>query len=443
MTAQKATTCEDGMIKGKDDFAALLQKPAVPKSMPQCTFTACASVAQPFVGRSCRSGLEIQLLRFVAEYLRFNLSIRCSQSPRGDIDEQGELSHLLLELRQDKCDFVIGAMYPDNDIHMHFKASLAYYEDSYTWFVPLAPKRAAWKGLAYTFRASTWLLVGFVLLLSSYVWHWVSVSSGDHRRFSRLNTCLMNNWSTLLGISVPLQPLRNPLRILFVAAALYSLNLTTVYTSNLIAVFTQPAYDAQLDSIEAVLENGLRLGGREENQDWFHTGYPVDDRISARYNYSEQFQPSTENLVRVRRGQQAMLLSRLFVVSRNYSNLVYGLPTNVLSNQMEIIFEKGFPMVSLFDKAINRIKDNGLIYKFFGDWQYRMAKNNALGADDSEIILTVQHLEGAFAILGYGLLLGVIVFALELVFKSFLSVRLGRFKLVLGYYLTYKYLWVK
>lgn len=443
MSSERVTSCENGQIANPDKFTASVQKAAVPKHMRQCTFTACASVSQPFVSRSCRGGLEILLLRFIAEYMDFNLIVRCTQLPRGDIDEQGQLSDLLLEMRQDKCDFIVGAMYPDNDIHMHFRASLPYYEDSYAWFVPLAPKRAAWKGLAYIFKISTWLLIGTVLLLSSYVWHCVSVASRDLQRFRRLSLCLLNNWSTLLGISVPLQPLRNPLRVLFVAAALYSLNLTTVYTSNLIAVFTQPAYDAQLNSIEAVLESGIWLGGRQEYQDWFETGYPVDEQIAARYNISDDFQPSNENLRRVRLGMQAILVSRLFVVSRNYSNLIYGLPTNVFTNQMEIIFEKGFPLVNLFDKVINRLKDNGILYKFFGDWQYEMAKNNAIGADDSEIILTVQHLEGAFAILGYGLLVAMVVFVLELLFKHKLQVLLWRIRLLNGYYLTVKYVWMK
>lgn len=435
MSAEKVTTCVNGKIAKAEAFGKHLQRAAVPKDMRQCTFTACASTAQPFVTKSCRGGLEILLIKFIADYMNFHLSIRCSKLPRGEIAEDGQLSNLLLEMRQDKCDFIVGSMYPDNDIHMHFKTSLAYYEDSYTWFVPLAPKRAAWKGLAFIFKLYTWMFIGFVLLLSAFVWNFVSVVSGDRPRFRQYSMCLLNDWSTLLCISVPLQPLKTPLRILFMGIALYSLNLTTVYTSNLIAVFTQPAYDDQLDSIEEILASGLPFGGREEYHDWFES----DQQILARYNYSDNFQPSTETLDRVRRRVQAVLLSRLFVISRNYSNLIYGLTTNVFSNQMEIIFEKGFPLVSLFDKVINRVKDNGIIYKFYFDWQAKMEKNNALVGDTSEIILTVQHLEGAFVILAYGLLLSVIVFALELLFKCKFKVAIWRIKLIYGYYLTVKY----
>lgn len=443
MTAEKVTTCFNGKIARSEAFTNFLQKAAVPREMRQCTFTACASTAQPFVGGSCKGGLEIQLIKFIANQLNFNLSIRCSKKPRGEIDENGRLSNLLLELRQDKCDFIIGSMYPDNDIHMHFKATLAYYEDSYTWFVPLAPKRAAWKGLAYIFKLYTWLFIGFVLLLSSFVWNCTSIVSGDRRKFKKFSMCFLNSWSTFLGISIPLQPLRAPLRVLFLVFTLYSLNMTTIYTSNLVAVFTSTTYDLQLSSIEDILETELLLGGREEYYDWFDTGYAVDDRITERYNYSELFEPSTENLDRVRTGQQVMLLSRLFVLSRNYSNLVYGLPTNVFANQMEMIFEKGFPLARLFDKVIHRLKDNGIIYKFFNDWQVRMEKHNAIVEDDAEIILTLQHLEGAFAILGYGLLLSIVMFALEVLFEYKLKVVFCRIKLIYGYYLTIKCLSLK
>lgn len=439
MSSQKVTTCADGRIADAEVFSQQLQKATVPRNMPQCTFTACASTSQPFVTASCRGGLEMVLIRFIANYLNFNLSVRCGKQPRGEIEEDGTLTHLLKDLRDDKCDFIVGAMFPDNDVHLYFRSTLPYYEDQYTWFVPLAPKRAAWKGLAYIFEFPTWAFIGFTLLLSAFVWNFIAVVSQDRRKFRRFSMCLLNNWATLLCHSVPLQPLKTSLRILFMGIALYSLNMTTIYTSNLVAVFTQPAYDAQLASIEAILDSGLPLGGREEYHDWFYTDYPIDQHIARVYNITDAFQPSTENLDMVRQGRRALLLSRWFVISRNYSNKVFALPTNVFHNQLEMIFEKGFPLVNLFDKAINRVKDNGIIYKIEGDWRARMEKNNAIWGGQSEIILTVQHLEGAFAILAYGLLFAVVVFALEVLFSYKFRVAVWKIKFIYGYYLTIKY----
>lgn len=439
MSAEKVAECENGNIPHVDEFSRLLQKAVVPKDLSHCTFTACASTAQPFVTASCKNGLEIQLLKFIANYLNFNLSIFCTRMPRGEVDENGLLSNLLLKLRTDECDLIIGSMYPDNDIHWHFRTSLAYYEDSYAWFVPLAPRQAPWKGLALIFQQYTWLLIAFTLVFSSFFWNIISIVSGDRRKFNRYSMCLLNNWSTLLCISVPLQPLKTSLRILFMGITLYSLNITTIYTSQLISVFTEPAYDRQLATIEEVLRLGLPIGGREEYLDWFMTGYPVDNWIHSRYNSSDDFSPNAENLQRIQRGDQAILLSRLYVTSRNTSKLIYGLPTNVFSNQVEMIFEKGFPLVRLFDKIINRVKDNGIIYKFFDDWRERMSKHDIVVDENAEIILTVMHLEAAFAVLLYGLLLSIVVFVCEVLFHKNLQIRVWRIKLIRGYYLTVRY----
>lgn len=54
--------------------------------------------------------------------------------------------------------------------------------------------------------------------------------------------------------------MRSPLRIFFIALALYSVNLTTIYTSKLINVFTDPPFEDQIDTIVEIVESHLPIG---------------------------------------------------------------------------------------------------------------------------------------------------------------------------------------
>lgn len=75
-----------------------------------------------------------------------------------------------------------------------------------------------------------------------------------------LPLCVMNSLAVILGISSNNRPKHTPLRVFFVLLALYGLNITTIYTSKLITVFTEPAHDQQITTIKEILDAGIPIG---------------------------------------------------------------------------------------------------------------------------------------------------------------------------------------
>lgn len=53
--------------------------------------------------------------------------------PRGEL-KNGSWTGLLGLLRNDRCDFVIGGFFPDNEVHEDFGETSTYFEDTYTWY---------------------------------------------------------------------------------------------------------------------------------------------------------------------------------------------------------------------------------------------------------------------------------------------------------------------
>lgn len=154
--------------------------------------------------------------------------------------------------------------------------------------------------------------------------------------------------------------------------ALYSLNVTTVYTSKLITVFTNPTRDHQMDSVEELLQSKIPIGGRLEYQDWFMNDGKEDGIILQVYNTSDSFQPSTTHLGEVVEGKKIILNSRVHVKSNKHADDIHGLTKNVFSSQLEIIVEKGFPLLPEFNKFIDCMTDTGLITKIYNDFLYNV-----------------------------------------------------------------------
>lgn len=114
--------------------------------------------------------------------------------------------------------------------------------------------------MIHIFRPDTWLLFTVVLVIGSFSWYLLGSVVPEHKAHKQLVMCFINTWAVFLGVSANNRPDLTPLRIFFIILSVYALNTTTIYTSKLISVFTEPAYDEQINSIEKILAAGLPIG---------------------------------------------------------------------------------------------------------------------------------------------------------------------------------------
>ncbi|GAB0096110.1 ionotropic receptor 60a [Sergentomyia squamirostris] len=413
--ATRVESCRDGKIDSLKTLQ-VQRLDALTMQLQNCNLKICCQVSPPFVEEDCMDGIEMSMISIMRERMQFLPEIICTNMTRGEV-ENGEPSDLLAELKARRCDLLIGSFFPDNDLE-DFGESVTYLADSYTWFAPLADYTAPWKSLLIIFYTSTWALLIFSLIWTGMMWFVLgkySFRENHHHRLFIL--CLLNAWQVLLGISANNRPRFTPLRIIFLSLALYGLNIATIYTSKLIIVFTHPSFDDQIDSMEKILKSGLPFGGRTEYLDWFRND--EDQVILDRFNTSVNFQPNVASLKRVEDRKQILLANRMFVLSNNYNSRIYGFPENVFSNPMEIITTKGFPLMLDFNNIINTLKDCGILNKLCNDFMYKITIllhiRNHQSNIESDTVLTVNHLQGAFIILMYGYLISILMFTFEII----------------------------
>lgn len=336
---------------------------------------------------------------------------------------------MLGDLAARNCDLLVGGFFPDNDVHEDFAATAYYMQDTYTWYVYLAQLQEPWRGLIAIFKPLTWLLFVLILWCAAVAWlafgrAQVPGQPGEPLAHRQPVLAVLNTWSVFLSVSANNRPERTPLRVFFVLLALYGLNVTTIYTSNLITMFTDPKHDVQPASIDDILAAELPIGGREEYSDWFENDHDHDQAVRRLYNWTEEFWPRAANLERVRDGHQAMLMNRFYVMSSALRDQIFAVPGNVFSSPLEMITVRGFPLLSAINRLVNRMKDSGLTMKinddFLHDMNLKEAMRNArrLQGTDVQKVLNVNHLQGAYAVLIIGLMWSALVFGMELVSVS-------------------------
>lgn len=127
-------------------------------------------------------------------------------------------------------------------------------------YVYIAPLQPRWLGLVSIFHENTWMVFCGIAILSGTTWFILGLLLPEKRQHKNFAICMLNSWSVFLGISSNNRPQISPLRIFFVVLALYGLNVTTIYTSKLITVFSNPAYQEQIDTIQEIIDSGLSFG---------------------------------------------------------------------------------------------------------------------------------------------------------------------------------------
>uniref|UniRef100_A0A336M0W3 CSON009771 protein n=1 Tax=Culicoides sonorensis TaxID=179676 RepID=A0A336M0W3_CULSO len=322
--------------------------PKVPKTMKTCTFNLCARVAEPFVNNDgCKTGLEISVINILKSVMEFKVNVTCypSYMERGEIINSSiGWSHMLGKIRNDECDFIIGAFFPDYEVCI-----------SGTLSCTLG-------------RTHPYFSTRNLVAISWYTFGRLLPELPPHHQ---ITMCFLNSWALFLGVSTNNRPNYLTLRLFFGFLTLFALNVNTIYTSQLIDVFTCHKRAHQIDTIEEILNLKIPIGGRLENRDWFENEDVQDTLIFNLYNVSVFFQPSISTIKRIIRGQLSTILSRMYVKQQNiYVEHVHGLSLDVFSSPVEIICEKGFPLLKEFNKVLSNINDMGLTHKLMNDFEF-------------------------------------------------------------------------
>lgn len=125
-----------------------------------------------------------------------------------------------------------------------------------------------------------------------------------------------------------------------------------------------------------------------------------------------------QTLKSVAHGERVLLTSRVFVFSKSVHG-IFPLTFNVFASPLQMISERGFPLLKRYTLLIGRMIDAGITVKLYSDFYFNMTilehiRHHSEEIEPTQIVLTLNHMDGAFNLLCLGLMISSIVFFLEM-----------------------------
>ncbi|XP_047022287.1 uncharacterized protein LOC124631752 [Helicoverpa zea] len=433
--------CESGVLK--HDRKVFDNK--IPHNMEGCVIEVLALQRHPFISDD-EYDANIEKLMIDAMLKRFKMKARYNfiDGYRGERENVGEWNGGLKKLASKSGHLLLGGIFPDFDVHEDFETSVTYLADAYTWVVPRAHKSAAWVALVIIFKSLVWYSVIAGFFLCGITWKIIAELSGDSDYNRSFRHCFLNTWITVLGFVSYLHPVKESLRVFFVFLNIYCMLFSTAYQTKLFEVLTNPSHEYQIQTVEELVESGLKFGGFEELHDLFYNSTdPFDYRIGDQWTDITNI---TEAMIDVAVHRNfSLLCSRLELahisgITPELSDSVgnykyYTFTDNVFSVPIETIALRGFPFMMEFSATITIFKQSGLnegLRQHFAHFNERRRARQlrALLKEKSDVNpLSSEHLQGGFLALALGYFSGTLALIVEVIVNcNYVQNKFANFK---------------
>lgn len=437
-------TCQDGGTLKKWD----LFKHSTPQDFLNCSIDVVSMIYPPYVIDE-ESGFEIQLIREIGKKLNFTLNFAI-ENVTSDWNEgsggnwTGKLGHV-----KNFSAVGLGNFQAMEAMGSDFSFSVDYFHDSMIWVVPRADRLPRWLVVFVLFTPDVWLAWFLIFLGGGISICFFARTKGEIPDLKSLGCSLILALQGFIGNSSRTEPrTRNP-RFVFLGLLIFCIVATSAYTSTLITVLTNDVYEHQVDSEEEILTSGMQIGGLKVSKGIFN-GSDSDRKIFDRYQTASDKDDVTDYwLNRVKKQRNlATVMGQFYVkflISSNDSSAcfpnarpaVYPVKEIIFTYSVKMVFAKNYILLKSFDNLISKFLMAGIIDKWAGEFLERLKKMEGLAQRNKRVEkLTLNHVEGAFAILGMGLGLASIVFGLET--AAFWFLRRRRLRIFTRNLLTWK-----
>lgn len=330
-------------------------------------------------------------------------------------------------LSSSEVEMMIGGLMENSESRALLTPSIKYYQDDMTFCVAKALLAPSWMNVFAIFNSTIWLVVFLFLLSSSYLMWRLSKFDMDSEGnffwgFLQALALTLNTYATYV-------PNKLFIRLFYLCLTFYGIHFNTAYQSFLIGVITRPRYQMQVSSIGMALQQGFHFKGSENSYNYFRNlQTSTATTIADNFEICDDIDKCLQEI--------ANDLTLAVAVSREHSensplmkktNMFCFTRTNNINNYLvSILARRDHHLLSRMNRNIRGILEAGLLNKWQADSQREsdLSSVSIVTEEDSgQIVLKVQHVQGAFYVLIVGLFVAFVIYLLEL-----LSYKLSRFE---------------
>lgn len=304
------------------------------------------------------------------------------------------------------ADFFVPLMYRSHG-NKTFESSKIVLYDYYLWIFPLPQKKSNVKILTTIYNYKIWILIAFTFLIATIINGIINIL--NVKKFNLLNS-ILDAFRLSLGTGIKEQTTFNYYRIYIISFVIYSFHINYMYQAKLSATLTSANYEDRIRNVEQLLDSKLRLVIPGMTRNMLLKSPNILSRVVA--EISEEFanEASKTDALYMLDRNIALLSRRMKSTPKEYEEIDYFVDT--ISPILE--FNYGFPNGSYYLPLVNNIliiiEEQGFMSKWIND----LMRRYIMPILNDDVILTFDHLMGAFLILSVGLFAGLVTFILEI-----------------------------
>jgi hypothetical protein len=416
-----------------------------------CVLRASTYVHEPFVISNNKKdinvtqyseGLEIGVLQTIASQLNFTVEYL----PEPD-SMNYKRRRLYEEVSKKQSDVGFAAAAHSSHAIDERDYTIGYVRETVKWFGPLPKPVPHWKGFVILFTPLMWLLVLIVYLIASIIfWSLANVhrSVNEHVSYKNPVVCFFHTFSVVLGEAVFVRPQTWFLRSFFVVWVYYCLLINTAYQSSLISVLTQPRFEPTVDTVEELVHSQMPYGYTTLVKHWYNESEDAASKTiladgieCPSLDHCLKRIISTQDFAVCGLGYHMLYLSYKKIYSYDARGPKFiPFKDEVLSYLASMFFRTGSPHLESFNRIIYRLVESGMVQNLWESIKlqhtakkeqagYEYGDGGTDGGRSDAVVLTVDHLHGAFILILLGLACGLVVFLGELI-----CFRLGKRKFI-------------
>lgn len=373
-------------------------------------------------------GIEVQMMNTLTKFLNLTPEYYSStfQFDWGIVNRNGSASGAMKLLMDRKVDLAIGGFGAVTERRMYNDYTEIFYNEMISWCLPHAQLSPRWKQLFNTFQMSAWLAMLLTYFtISIIIWFLSVCQPKDVSLYSKMQHSFIYSYSIFLGVSANETPRKVSSRLSFFFWMVFSLHFIVAYQAKLVSVLLTPNYEKQISTLEEMVSSGLEHNIIPTHVRFFES--TKDSRFDKIIEHLQICPSIDECLQRVAyKRDSSFLIMQTYAYIRsihlrneNGDSLLYFIP--YLMSGANWYMTKGYPLRDRLNTLIMRLRGSGLLYKWQKDIEERKLQMYAKTTKGDEQILTVSHMQGAFAILILGLSFSLIIFIIENVYAFLLN----------------------
>jgi hypothetical protein len=422
---------DEGLLVGNTTLHAARPHP----DLHGCILRTSAIKFHPYIicddDGSVQGGLDVQMLRIVAERLNASVHFRIPEGNdrKGQLLANGSWTGLKAELMYDRADIVIGCFLLNYDDHVVFDITNVYHTDGFTWVVARATPYPRWLSMGRVFTPPSWLLlITSVFLMGIFMKCFGRTRYFDSHEDWDTVKFVLTAWAAFLGVGVPEMPSANTLRVLFLSWMVHSLATNTVFQAFFTSYEVDPGLRHQIDTVEEMLHAPIIYAISPALKCFFA------DEMLARLNPMILCEPVSclEQVATVYNtslfmGRVPLAYNREGFLKKEDRHEVHAFREDSFQLHAVMMMQKGSPLLSRVNGILTRIVQAGLSdYWLRAIIEERRMKAGVLQLEslrDAYVDLNVSHLQGAFIFLSIGIALSLVAFFTEFAFGKLLLKR--------------------